>query len=196
MSKKTFKAIKDSENEAIIQVKKNQKKLLERCEKISKKQEALDYNRTITDGRNRVEDRKAYTYKNIDYNKDCDDDDWNKYIKTIIKVSRTVNRFDTKTKTYKESKEIAFYVSTLEQSAKEANERIRGHWGVENRNHYVRDVSLEEDKSRIRRNPNIFAKLRSFGLNILRFNNIENISVERYDNSLKFTRVLDYKGLI
>jgi hypothetical protein len=39
---------------------------------------------------------------------------------------------------------------------------IRGHWGIENRNHYVRDVSCEEDKCRIRNNPGIMARARSW----------------------------------
>jgi predicted transposase YbfD/YdcC len=44
----------------------------------------------------------------------------------------------------------------------------RGHWGIENCNHHVRDVTFEEDKSRIRIKPLIMASLRSFALNILR----------------------------
>jgi hypothetical protein len=39
-----------------------------------------------------------------------------------------------------------------------------------NRAHYVRDVTFAEDASRIRCNPGIFASLRSFAANILRFN--------------------------
>jgi len=39
------------------------------------------------------------------------------------------------------------------------------HWLVENSNHYVRDVTMLEDSSRIRINAHIFAKLRSFALN-------------------------------
>ena len=36
--------------------------------------------------------------------------------------------------------------------------------------HHVRDVTLREDASRIRKNPGIFARIRSFAYNILRFN--------------------------
>ncbi|MBC7953927.1 MAG: transposase [Rhodospirillaceae bacterium] len=53
---------------------------------------------------------------------------------------------------------------------------IRGHWGIENRNHYVRDVSCDEDKSRIRDNPGIIARARSFALNIMRKNGITNVA--------------------
>jgi hypothetical protein len=37
---------------------------------------------------------------------------------------------------------------------------------------------MGEDRSRIRCNPQIFAKLRSFALNILRKNKVENVSGE------------------
>ena len=76
--------------------------------------------------------------------------------------------FDTKTNTWKNSDETAFYISTIVLSARDFCLAIRNHWGIENRNHYVRDVTMGEDKSRIRTNPHIFAKLRSFALNILR----------------------------
>jgi hypothetical protein len=39
-----------------------------------------------------------------------------------------------------------------------------------------RDGSFAEDASRIRRNPGIFARLRSFAANILHFNGIHNVS--------------------
>ena len=55
--------------------------------------------------------------------------------------------------------------------------------------------ALGEDASRIRRNPGIFALLRSFALNVLRFNGVTNISLALYDNALDFDRLLAYKGL-
>jgi hypothetical protein len=57
---------------------------------------------------------------------------------------------------------------------------IRDHWHIENRSHYVRDGSFAEDASRIRCNPGIFARLRSFAANILRFNGIHNVSDGRH----------------
>ena len=57
---------------------------------------------------------------------------------------------------------------------------IRDHWAIENRSHYVRDGSFREDSSRIRCNPAIFARLRSFASNILRFNGVENVCDTRY----------------
>jgi hypothetical protein len=44
----------------------------------------------------------------------------------------------------------------------------------------VRDGSFAEDASRIRCNPGIFARLRSFAANILRFNNVHNVTDARH----------------
>lgn len=69
--------------------------------------------------------------------------------------------------------EVAFYVSSAADFPATAwAAAIRGHWGIKNRNHYVRDVSRDEDKSRIRDTPGIMARARSFALNIMRKNAI------------------------
>jgi predicted transposase YbfD/YdcC len=49
--------------------------------------------------------------------------------------------------------ETRYYISDLNATAKEFNERIRGYWGGENKVHYVRDVTQGEDSSRIRTTP-------------------------------------------
>ena len=54
---------------------------------------------------------------------------------------------------------------------------------------------MSEDKSRIRDNPHIFAKLRSFALNILRAHDVENVSLELFNNCMDLNRVLDYAGV-
>ena len=112
------------------------------------------------------------------------DKDWRDGIKLVIRVTRIRKIKDTKksTKTkntYKTSTEVAYYLSnTYIHNAQRLHEIIRNHWGIENINHYVRDVTLEEDKSRIRKNPGVMAILRSFALNILRTKD-KNINIKR-----------------
>jgi predicted transposase YbfD/YdcC len=65
----------------------------------------------------------------------------------------------------------------LSSSTVEFAQRIRGYWGVENKVHYVRDVTQDEDKSRIRTKPlpQIMAIARNLALNLYRnsgFNNM------------------------
>jgi predicted transposase YbfD/YdcC len=61
-------------------------------------------------------------------------------------------------------------------AAQEIAKAIRNHWGIENRNHYVRDVTFREDASRIRKKPGHFARLRNVALNLLRANRVTNIA--------------------
>jgi predicted transposase YbfD/YdcC len=72
------------------------------------------------------------------------------------------------------------FVSDVMLPAAQCAKAIRDHWHIENRSHYVRDGSFAEDASRIRCNPGIFARLRSFAANILRLNGIHNVSDGRH----------------
>jgi len=116
-------------------------------------------------------------------------------IETVIRVERKRKVFDTKAKKYKESKKISYYLSTFKDCTDIMAKIIQEHWGVENKNNYVRDVTLKEDASRIRNNPGIFARLRSFALNILRINGIENIQEALDFNGYDFNTMLDYRGV-
>ncbi len=54
----------------------------------------------------------------------------------------------------------------------------RGHWTIENRSHYVRDVTLGEDASRIRKGsgPEIMAAVRNAAIGLLRITGATNIA--------------------
>ncbi|MEH2347832.1 MAG: ISAs1 family transposase [Nostoc sp.] len=74
--------------------------------------------------------------------------------------------------------ETRYYISSLCETAQQIAERIRGYWGVENKVHYVRDVTQGEDASRIRTTPlpQIFALARNFSLNLYRDNMFKNMA--------------------
>lgn len=74
--------------------------------------------------------------------------------------------------------ETRYYISSLSLTAQDMSQRIRGYWGVENKVHYVRDVTQGEDKSRIRTNPLplIFTIARNFTLNLYRDQMFENMA--------------------
>ncbi len=70
---------------------------------------------------------------------------------TIIRVEsqrQTKDKREFSTRYY-----ISDLISDLKETAFQFYPRIRGYWGVENRVHYVRDVTQGEDKSRIRTTP-------------------------------------------
>ena len=85
-------------------------------------------------------------------------------VKTIIKVE------SERQLKYKTESNTRFYISDLTASAFDFYQRIRGYWGVENKVHYVRDVTQGEDKSRIRTKPlpQILAVARNLALNLYR----------------------------
>lgn len=83
----------------------------------------------------------------------------------------------------RQSTETPYYVASFIEPAAAIAERIRGYWGVENKVHYVRDVTQGEDASRIRMHqlPQIFAVARNFALNIFRDNGFNNMAqAQRY----------------
>ncbi len=189
---KTLKTAKQSGNEVLAQVKGNQKTLLNDCQTMAETTTPDQvYQEPLTKTRNRIESRKVEIFiaPTLTHT-----EKW-ALVKVVVKVQRYRQVFDTKTKTWKNSDETAFYISTIVLNAKEFCQAIRNHWGIENSNHHVRDVTMGEDKSRIRINPHIFAKLRSFALNILRKNKVENVSLELFDNCMNFDDILNYVGI-
>jgi predicted transposase YbfD/YdcC len=194
---KTLDAAVNTNNHVIVQVKENQKTLLSSCTNISETNSPIDvYQEPVNKQRNRIESRKVAVYDNK-IGGILDDNDNNKWalVQSIIKVERERQIFDTKIKEYKSSDEISYYISTAQLSAEQFCQAIRLHWGIENKNHYVRDVSMNEDNSRIRVNPQNFAKLRSFALNIMRANAKTNIQLELFENCMNFSQILNYVGI-
>lgn len=193
IAKKTLQTAKATGNEVIVQVKGNQKTLLKDCQTLSQTTKPDQvYQEPLTKTRNRLESRQVELFISPIL---TDPEKWD-LVEVIVKVQRHRQVFNTQTKTWNNTHETAFYIATIVLSAAEFCQAIRSHWGIENSNHYVRDVTLGEDKSRIRVNPHIFAKLRSFALNILRHNQVENVSLERFDNSMNLNRVLNYQGIL
>lgn len=186
---KTLQAAAETGNDVIVQVKKNQKTLLNDCETVAGPSVPDDvFTEPAEKTRNRIESRRAEVFL---FPLFTDAEKW-RSVKAVIKNDRFRQMFDTKNKKWKNTHETAFYVSTTVLNAKILSHGIRSHWGTENKNHYVRDVSMGEDGSRIRRNPHIFAKLRSFALNILRKNRVKNVSAELFRNCMNIDRLFDY----
>jgi predicted transposase YbfD/YdcC len=69
----------------------------------------------------------------------------------------------------KEHEETLFVISSHPPKVKMLSKHIRGHWGIENRQHWILDVTFAEDQSRIRKgsSPEISAAFRRMALNIL-----------------------------
>ena len=110
--------------------------------------------------------------------------EWQSLIKTLVRVTRCVLHRDAKTGLWSSTAEVAYYVANSPASACLAATAVRSHWHVENTLHYTRDVTFQEDQSRIRHKPGVFARLRSFAYNILRRNQSSTFSQDRYAAAL------------
>lgn len=190
---KTLEAAKETDNDVIVQVKGNQKTLFNDCKTTAETTPPDDvYQEPVTKARNRIESRKVEVFTDVIIS---NEKKW-RLVEAIVKVERKRQVFDTKTKSWKQSDETSLYIATTVLSAEVFCQAIRNHWGIENRNHHVRDVTMGEDRSRIRTNPHIFAKLRSFALNILRANSVENVSLELFNNCMNLNNILNYVGVV
>lgn len=193
MPKKTVETAVSQGNDVIVQIKANQQTLLKNATYLAMNNEPLaTLKQQEKRKRNRVEYREASVYfvspRALPY-------EWNNLFKTIIRVRRYTDKFNTKRKRWELQTESSYYGATRLLGAEHASKCIRDHWHIENKNHYVRDVSLAEDASRIRNNPGIFARLRSFALNLLRANQVTNVKEALFMNALNFDNVLNYQGI-
>ena len=66
--------------------------------------------------------------------------------------------------------EAHYYLSSLDGAVQPFTTAVRGHWGIENREHWVLDIAFREDDSRVRSGhaAENFALLRRIALNLLR----------------------------
>jgi len=101
---------------------------------------------------------------------------------------KTLIRVDSQRRVYRAniteiSHETRYYVASFTERVQSFAERIRGYWGVENKVHYVRDVTQGEDASRIRTGglPQIWSVARNLALNLYREHGYKNMArAERF----------------
>jgi len=177
LPKKHFEIAAAAHIALIVGVKDNQPTLHQQIQEVSATTTPLGSAHSHDKGRNRDERRTVTVFDPADK---LADTDRHPYLATIIQVERDVYNRNAKTGLLRHSAETAFYVSNTPVTAPRAAEVIRAHWKIENTSHYSRDVTLGEDRSRIRTNPGVFARLRSFAFNILKANQIDTLSQDRY----------------
>jgi predicted transposase YbfD/YdcC len=127
--------------------------------------------RTVDVGHGRIETRNLTTSEAlVGYS------DW-PGLAQVFEVGRHVI---TK-KTEKERVEVVYGVTSLSPERATPNrllELVRGHWGIENKSHWVRDVTFDEDRSQVRCGniPHIMAALRNTAIGLLRWAGHTNIA--------------------
>lgn len=153
------------------------------------------YASKIDYGHGRIVKRSCQTY-NARIADHVVDTEWAGYIKTVARIQRNVQIKDISSTTWSETEETAIYISNKIINAEQAHQLVKNHWGIENVNHYVRDVSLLEDANKTRIKPFNLSVLRSFVLNIFRRNNLNNIKDRLYEFSQDWTKLYSYPQVI
>ena len=85
-------------------------------------------------------------------------------VASIVRVEARIQRGE---KTHAETR---YYVSSATLTAEAAGRAVRGHWGIENRLHWVLDVTFKDDQSRLRKGfgAKNMAVVRHFAINLVR----------------------------
>jgi len=99
-----------------------------------------------------------------------------------------------------ESRELAYGLTSL-TPVKASPSRIlgfaRGHWSIENRLHWVRDVDFDEDRSRVRKGAGaqVMAAFRNMAIGLLRLAGAKNIAAGLRYCQLRVQEALRLLGL-
>jgi hypothetical protein len=99
------------------------------------------------------------------------------HVAQVGRIERDVIRLKTDAQTA----EVVFIITDLTPEQATPDDLlalVRGHWSIENRSHYVRDVTFDEDRSTVRRGrgPAAMAALRNFAISLLRLAGETNIA--------------------
>lgn len=137
-----------------------------------------DRHTTVGKHGGRVERRSLETTSRLNAYLDWPD------VAQVCRVQRTVRQGG------KETQETAYAITSVPREQADAATLLswwRGHWGIENRLHWVRDVTMGEDASRIRTGsgPQVMAGLRNAAISFLRSQKVTNIAAALRRNAAR-----------
>jgi len=163
------KIIIEANADYVLAVKENQGRLYEDISVLFAVDQAhnfqyasYEYAKTTNKGHGRIEVRECWSTSNSEYlNLIRDVQNW-VGLKSIAMV------ISTRIIDGKETKAVRFYISSLPSNAERILYIVRKHWSIENECHWVLDVALNEDHSRVRKDqaPENLSVLRHIALNL------------------------------
>jgi len=122
----------------------------------------FDHHATADADHGRIEERDCWVTDDIDWLKDRHDD-WPALRAIVMIRAKHTLHGETSTKT-------RYFITSLAADARQLAEAVRAHWGIENRLHWVLDMTFREDESRIRKDnaPHNAGILKHMALNLLK----------------------------
>jgi predicted transposase YbfD/YdcC len=182
--KKTVDAIINSGNHYVLQIKKNQWKLYHYIRNHCATNPAIEtYQITEkTHGRHTTWRVKIYEIEDLVLQKT-----WTNLRRFILVEKTVVQKGKANTTQAKQvitTESISYRISDVTSlSAQEFAQGIRGHWGIENRTHWVKDVNFKEDNNKIKND--------NGAVNMAIFNTISlNYLRQNIDDSIKNAQII------
>lgn len=132
---------------------------------------SVDNEAEVDGGHGRVEVRRCWATDDIEW-LDARDQWPGLRSLAMVEAQRSESTWDEEAekRVWTESVERRYYISSLSADAERVAQAVRSHWGIENKVHWVLDVSFSEDGSRIRKGegPRNVGLLRRIAMNALR----------------------------
>ncbi len=118
------------------------------------------------------------------------------YVAQVFRIERITSKLDGELL----RREVAYCITSLTEEKADAKRLLalnRGHWSIENRLHWVRDVTFDEDRSQIRvgQGPQVMATLRNLVISLYRLHDNRNIAQALRKCSWNASSALEYVGL-
>lgn len=128
---------------------------------------ALDAHVDLDKGHGRIEDRRAYVSRDVDWLIGERRFPGEHRFPAIACVGKIETRTELSDRCRRETR---FFMSSRQLTAQQLAEAVRGHWRIENSLHWVLDVTFKDDLSRLRKGHGAknMAVVRHFALNLVR----------------------------
>ena len=122
-------------------------------------------------------------------------------VQQVFRITRRRTARNRETGVVSTSTEVVYGITSLSRDQANAQQLLelnRGHWGIENRLHWVRDETFGEDKSRIRTNhgQQQLAATRNAALALCRLNNYHEIAAARREFAWNPSRLFAILGFV
>lgn len=134
-AKKTVETIIEQGNDYVITVKANQPSLHQHLCTISQSDKPVSVYQQSEHSHQRCIERTVEVFDNV-----------SGIVENWVGVRRFIRVQRQGTRQGNPYQQVSYYLSSLATTARQFAEGIRGHWGIENRLHWVKDVVLGEDQ--------------------------------------------------
>ena len=122
-------------------------------------------------------------------------------MKQAFRITRQRTTRHRETSELQTTTEVIYGITSLSRNQADARQLLslnRGHWGIENRLHWVRDMVFDEDRCRARTNhgPQQLATARNAAIALCRANNYHEIAAARREFAWNPSRLFTTLGFL